>query len=477
MSETVKQLLFAQAVTNHFNGKTKSFIVEKVKNKTTGKVKKRVIFDENPDFHFYKTKKGHELDYAAKCIPVEKVERIDCKYNQLFELIAKITHKEEEYEQIISENKRYKLAGLHNDYNIHQSDVVLDDYLMMKWARENKDVTEPIALHKAYFDIEVDIINYDGFPQPEEAPCEVNFISYLSDKNLILNSYILYNRENTSMREFLRKAKMDKETNSLDTALGNEWALKVLEEHFTEPNPKSKSSKPLKGLCVRVFTSEQELIKAFFDDVHEDKPDFLGGWNSHFDIQTIKSRLENHLDEKAVNFFCPSDFPFKKVDIRKDEHAIDVSDRAHEFSISGYTIFCDLLYYYASIRKTSKGKKESWKLGDILLEELGESKFEYEGSIKDAAYMNYEAFLIYSQIDSYRLYQLEEKNGDVDLLYGMSLLTHTRIEKVMRKTISLKNLATTMLFDNGYALCNNHNKFIKTGEKKKFRGALTISAL
>jgi DNA polymerase elongation subunit (family B) len=156
--------------------------------------------------------------------------------------------------------------------------------------------------------------------------------------------------------------------------------------------------------------------------------------------------------------------------IRPDTFNTDFSKKKSQFEVTGYTQFICLLENFASIRATM-GKRESYTLGDILLEEIGESKYEYEGDITDALYVDFEGFLKYSLYDSFRLYQLEEKNKDIDLLYKMSLMTATRFSKVMTKTVSIRNFAAMVLEGEGFILSNNHNKHKDHGEKEKFRGA------
>ena len=90
-------------------------------------------------------------------------------------------------------------------------------------------------------------------------------------------------------------------------------------------------------------------------------------------------------------------------------------------------------------------------------------------------YVNYEKFWLYSLYDTYRLYQLEESNKDVDLMFGMAEFTTTRFNKVMQKTTSIRNFAASLLFKEGYVLSNNRNRFNERPEnKEKFRGALVM---
>ena len=87
-------------------------------------------------------------------------------------------------------------------------------------------------------------------------------------------------------------------------------------------------------------------------------------------------------------------------------------------------------------------------------------------------HVDYEEFLKYSIYDSFRIFRLEYKNRDIDLLHSMMLMTATRFKKVMAKTTSIRNFAAMLLAKDGFILSNNHNRFAEEAEtKEKFRGA------
>ena len=192
-------------------------------------------------------------------------------------------------------------------------------------------------------------------------------------------------------------------------------------------------------------------------------------WNAGFDKKTLEQRIKKKKGD-LTKIMCPAEFPYKQVEIRLDTFNTDFSKKKSQFNITGFTQFIDLLENFAAIRATM-GKRESYQLGAILFEEIGEGKFEFEGEINDALYVDFEGFLKYSLYDSFRLYQLEEKNADIDLLYNMGLMTATRFSKVMTKTTSIRNFAAMLLEKEGYILSNNHNRMKDHGEKEKFRGA------
>lgn len=465
MSELGKQLIMTQLV--YDEGEPKIITIEKTID-DNGNVEKHAVFDDEPTITFYKLNDDEErLKYPKMFIERDRLTPVTCKYNDLFKTLAKETKRIKEYKRWIEERKRGNMRKLHNCYDIFLSDVHLADYKMEEWRRANEHNVKPIPLTKAFSDIEVDIYDYEGFPEPDSAPCQINFISYVNEHSSIIKAFVLYNPKNQSMKDFIRRNVSDRK--NWDLIINNqthEWASETLKSKFQE-----EKYHKFQNFEVEFFTDELDLIKSYMDLVNKDRPDFNTFWNAYFDIRTFEQRILQ-LGGDPAEIFCPQEFPYKKVQIIKDELAKDISDAGHTFDISGYTHWCDLLYFFASNRK-AKGKRDSWKLQDILLAEIGESKYEdYEGDIKTGSYTDFEGFLFYSLYDSYRMYQLEAKCKDIDSFYIYAMTTNTRLHKAMKKTTSIRNLAIYFLKNEGYVLSNNQNLFMEH-VKKKFRGALT----
>ena len=63
---------------------------------------------------------------------------------------------------------------------------------------------------------------------------------------------------------------------------------------------------------IKEYDREIDLIKAFYDQVNENKNDFISGWNSVFDNLTLKNRIKKHgIDPKDI--ICPPEMKYKFV--------------------------------------------------------------------------------------------------------------------------------------------------------------------
>lgn len=460
-----KALLFTHSL--YDKGKPILYRIEKSLSKD-GNIVKSMNIDLNPDYHFYKIKDEYLLTTSPrKQISADKVDRIDCKYHQLYEAIASTSKDRKlKYDKLTQLDSPSNMRKMHDDLNLCLTDLHLEDYAMAQWKRVHRDeITDEFPLTKGFFDIEVDSINHEGFPDENEAPCPINFFSYLDSNSLTLYGLCLLNPENQSQKEFYLKYRETK-GNIHWTSDNNEFCRNVLNTHFNDEN-EDIGAKPLQRLEIVFFADELDLIKYFFKLVNEHKLDYMGAWNSYFDLKTIENRIIK-LGESPETIMC-AEVPYRKVQIVYDNRTDDIRDRSNTFNITSNSIWCDMTFFYAAIRKP-QGMKESYSLDYTLLNEIGESKFDYDGDIKDAVYVNYEAFLLYSLYDSYRLYQLECKTKDMNTVHELSLLSSTRAHKVFKKTIMIRNFTADRQIDKGRILTNNLNVFIEH-ETEKFEGA------
>ena len=277
----------------------------------------------------------------------------------------------------------------------------------------------------------------------------------------IVYTLTVNNKKNALQQEF--NAKLDEEKNYL---------LKEMKEKYNfAPN----------DMVIKVYDTERECIEAFFKLVHEIDPDYISGWNTHFDILTMMNRLTKIYNkdpecraagirgyDKTAMTMCDNKYLIqtgkngepiyltpKAYLTSRPEQA--VSDRMDTMTIIDGVNWIDQMELYANVRKSS-GAKESYKLDAIAYEELGREKLDYTGyTLKTLPWLDYQKFVLYNQIDVTLLSLLEDKNLDFDMLQRLSEITNTRKEKVFKKTISLKNFICKFSEQQGFIMGNNKN--------------------
>lgn len=477
-------------------------IVEKV-HLPDGRTVKKLVKQEAPSIvyrvtapEFQEAHKMNELAYdMAKCdvfeSPLEQVDR-HC---------AELTGQMQFYNDMRGPGANRKRRKIHDHRWLHGSDAnVVDSYIdrFMEYYKANLDTTTPLEL--AYADIEVDPVDHVGFPDEMDAPVPVNLITYFHAPTKKLTQFVLRNSvfDNPQIREFeedremkrmqilaevnrapLEKKRKDKKDNDVPPIIspaGQPWEniagyLGIAEVDGIEFNEEAAAAIRCTDLEFRFFDTELELIRAFLHLVNEvDRPDVISWWNMKFDANTLLNRLRRLGCDPEVEF-TPKDFrPWCLADYNQDTFNTEPTDNGDVFTVTAYTIYLDQMLLYAQLRKQA-GKKESYSLDFTLRSELKEHKYEYEGSIRDLAYSDFTAFMIYGAIDVVPMAALEEKTEDIALAYQLSMTTRTRFHKIMKKTICLRNLAAIFYRDKGLALSNNRNRNKERVDSAQFRGA------
>lgn len=464
----------------HFNEFKNDYIILIYRDNDTGE--KKFTINESPKFSYYQAIDKNSIDHQISFIEKNKVERVRCRYLQYPVKILKdfytMNFKDESYRQKMIEaydikvgkrgafedlikrmsKKNFDYSKLKTyDYNfanqikyIFNSDMNINDYYKAKFL--DKYECENPYFHKSYFDIEVDGISITGFPDQHDALCPINAITYVDERDKESYTFLLRNKkikEIDNLEKDLKKFKKE-----LKEFIDEEFDYKL---YF--------------------YDKEIDLIKAFFDIVNEKKSDFCLAWNINFDMITIINRII-HLGYDPAEIMCHPDFPKQTHVCKFHEDRINqkYSEKSENLELTSYTVFLDQLLVYASLRKGIK-ERESYSLNDVAKDEINDNKLDYTdtSNIKTLPYDDYRMFVKYNIKDVHLLYRLEKKNNDVDLLYGLADVTRTRIDKCMKKTVSLKNLATKFYYDQGYIIGNNHNVNAfkeKSEQTEKFEGAL-----
>ena len=436
-------------------------LIKVLKDEETGEKFTEII--EDPDFTYYVTKDEYELDEQVNYIEIDKVREVTTSSQNLVKSVAYETGQEDFFWDCIK-NKKFSLAkAVFLDPNVHGSDLDLEDYYIGKHYSEYPAEESRNEFTKAFTDIEVDSIDIIGFPEPEKAECPVNAISFFNDSNMTLYGLFLRNSKNPLIEEF--------ETNRL-----KEFKKRIKQKYKD------------KGIDIKLklvwYDEENELnlISDFFYLVNHLRPDFLSGWNLYgFDFDYLYNRIVN-LGESPENIICSEDIPYKQCYLSKDTKSTDYADDGSFIVTSSYTNYIDQMILFAALRKGA-GKRESYSLDAIAYEELGENKLEFKDpdtTTKNSAYVDYEEFIEYNLHDTMLLYMIENKNKDFNMIYTVAAKTETRLQKALKKTVCLKNLARRFYYDRGYIMSNNHNTNyggMNEHDKVSFRGAFVADPL
>lgn len=416
------------------------------------------------EYNISNEKADPALEYRA--ISEDLTDKYKCYYKDLYQsMIYNLDDPEmTNYYNAINNNPnrqgmRQALQKIHLDYRFHGTDVNIEDYYIGKFLDKHPAEKNNYKLTKFFYDIEVDGSTIVGFPEAEQAACEVNIISACIDMGDYINFYMFclnYTEEsNPSYVEFMNNLK--------DNVL-------PIKKEMMEKIGNSKEVK----FNIKRYRNEVNLIKAFFDTINTVKPDFVMGWNtSRFDFPYLYNRLGILLvndGERIEDVMCPKEFPYKSANYRIDYNNPDAPDNNSTMNVSSYSVHIDQQNLYGNLRK-GKGKLESYSLDAISELELNENKKDLTTNIKTQHYDDYLNFFKYSAQDTLLLYLLEEKNQDIEMLNAVSTITRTRVEHCLKKTVCLRNLAAKFYLKDSTILSNNRSA-LKHKDGKP-RGALT----
>ena len=402
---------------------------------------------KKPKIEFYISKPEYYQDYNMDYLDLDKVRLVKAQYSNLLETIAleldkleSEVFKEETTRHMDFYKKNKGSRGcniLLTSPNIFGADMHIEDFYIMKY---NEKYDYSTRIRKGFFDIETNIYyaekhNNTGMKVDQNnALAPIYLITYKNPED-IFYTFILDDGVVPASRKFID-----------DT-----------EGFQAYTNEKQKEFPHLKFEFV-ICESEIELIKAFYERLHIDNPEYLMAWNIEFDLLTLHNRIKI-LGYNLEDIIIPSDIPLKRTFYFVDHKAMDFSDNSSYYIDNSRTKFMCQMLVYCKFRKTAAKPIGGYTLDSISSEELGERKVMLDdSSIARIAYDNYKKFLDYSIKDTVLLDFLEKKVKDIDRIHLMSKITNTRYYKVQAKSLAAKNEAyMNFKEESGVIVSNNLN--------------------
>lgn len=396
------------------------------------------------------------VHYNQNAVPLDQTERHVCAYKDVTFYIA--DQAGSRYQQYLRDaresNNRAKFRNIHKYPHVFGSDMDLDNWTRVQWFLHNHHENEkPIT--KAFLDIEVDGVDYAGFPLDGVVP--VNAVTVVNEQTNQCFTFLLRNDKNPQIAEF--EANIDAFTEELHAAFDETYG--ELSYNFY------------------MYDEEKELqmLIDMFQLIHQLKPDFMLIWNMAFDIPYLKGRIEKHFGMPFEEIACHPDFQVKEAYFYKDKRNHDVANKGDYFFCSSYTTWMDQMINYAGLRK-GQGELRSNALNAVAKEELGDEKLDYseDANIKTLPYVDYKKFVMYNIKDVLLQLGIERRTGDLNKIYQRTYTNATKYEKVFKQTVFLANRAYIEFFNQGLIIGNNTNidYGVEESDEKpeKFDGAL-----
>lgn len=400
----------------------KDFLLCTIKDIETNTNILKIFPEPMIDFYVVKEEYRNEITYPLISIPKEKVKRYTCKYRDRDKEMLQVIGLWKEASMLKRSNYKSYLdflaINLRNNPHLYAADINIEDFYKTDFELQY-GTQEVFPLRKGFYDIEVDVSEYTSTFSDPETP--INFISYMCAENKTMHVFLLEYNDIPAQKE----VKMN--------------PLGFIQEYLMNQEIEDDTK-----FDIRFFEREVDLIRSFYDTLHQEKNDFLTAWNSPFDNQYIINRAKK-LGINPVELMCTQDIPdeFKRLIYIEDPDRNRSTEKYFHrmwdwVDVSSYTMYPDALSLYSNLRKRTQ--QESYSLYNISNVELGISKVDlssYGLSIRTGFKVDYKRFLQYSIMDTYLLYLLDQKNGDLENLVNIS--ENTRIAKGVNVSIVIKN--------------------------------------
>jgi hypothetical protein len=421
------------------------------KDVESGETSLHVIEKPMIDFYISRT----ERSYHYLSVPASDCSKKTVRYKDRNIHLSESLGLKDEYFQSFKkggrDGNRQFMANVRRNPQLYLADVDIEDYYKTLFMKEHG--AQYGKINKSFMDIEVDISNYEGFPDEAKAPCPINLISHIDVKSMTIYSFILiqeFNRD--QIMEVLAKPK--------------DFIREFVDEEIAQKF----------DIVFFAYESELDVVKGWITTVHDTKPDFCGIWNMHFDALTILNRLRKagFNTKELAEFFCHPDIPktakYLKYseDVERNERMFinakgeeekEDSDRHPSrywdwFEFPGYTQVYDQMSLFSNLRK--RDLLPSYSLNNIGESFAGVKKLNLAAkgySLQDVNVKSFKTFLAYNIQDVYVQYCIENVQEDLDKYLVFS--DNTRLSKGVSVSVVIKNMLMMYAMNHGEVIGNS----------------------
>lgn len=378
------------------------------------KVKNNLKLIPSPKKRVWITKENFRNHKGKK--ETERIDHCDC-------YIIENRNIKEELGKLLGINvhKFTKLKDILNSPYVYGADLDMESLVRLAYESNLKHNT--IIFAKGFLDIEQSVLGDN----------QINAITLIVD-GIIYNGYL-----KSFMKKKVNGVMVDANENDVI-----ELADKYLGDYFLKYNLK---------LNVVGFDKEIDLIKWIIDKVHFHQLDFVGIWNMAFDIPTIIDRIKaNGIDPKDILCDPLIAREYRLCEFLPDfnKNVAHIVEKWGWFDCTSHTQWLDLMTLFARKRKR-ESKRPKYSLDAIAKAEINDSKLHiaetghYE--MQTERFVEYD---VYNIKDALLIYLMEDKNKDIDTLYGLS--RSIRMHDFNKQGSMLNHSYEKFLLNKGYVL-------------------------
>ena len=402
---------------------------------------KIVLEIKEPEIEIYITKpERRTFHHMRDMCEMSECDKYKCKYRTRWSFAAKKLG--------LNNGEEAKVSPY-----IFNADIPVETFYLIQFVLEYPtDAAKTLSIGK--LDIENDIIQCDDFPVYGETP--INAVTYINMETkdvytlVLLKDHIRHYPKDHQMYQF-SEALREKFNRQCQEIIDNPQMVEdACHEKFDELYPRMKYN-------LLYYTEEGDLIKDLFKIIHQTDNDFIGIWNSPYDMQNLMLRpAQIGLDVMDI---IPDDrFSIKLVSFREDTNP-QTHKRKHDCKTSTIPSFVDDMVDYAGIR-SGRGVLASTKLNYIAQKELKDEKYDYSevSDIKHLYYDDLLRFILYNIKDVLLLTGIENKTKDMATIYNRMYNMCVFPKEAFTTTKVVWYSLIKFMYGKGYVPGTNRNK-------------------
>ena len=342
---------------------------------------------------------------------------------------------------------------------VFNADIPIETYYLIQFITEYP-TDKPKSLSLGKLDIENDIIRWDGeFPGYGEPP--INAVTYINMETNDVYTLVLMKDDippvsETHPKYAQYKALREHFYEQVEEIRAHpEKVVQACHERFDELYP---------GMTYNLlyYEDEAQLMRDLMSIIHQTDNEFIGIWNSPYDVQNIIYRPEK-LGLEVTDLIPDNRFSVKMVGFREDTNP-NFHKRKHKCTTYTVPSFEDDMVLYSGIN-AGGGVLASHKLNYIAEKELKDSKYDYS-EVSDIVHLFYDdllMFILYNIKDVLLLTGLEKKTHSMDVIYSRMYQMFVFPQEAFTTTKVVWNSLIKFMYDRGYVPGTNRNK----GKKHK----------
>ena len=237
---------------------------------------------------------------------------------------------------------------------------------------------------------------------------------------------------------------------------GNEYLSSKFTSYMSKFEYFKKLGLPMPGIRYVKFNTEKEMLKYFLTNIVAKVP-VLAGWNSMlFDWQYIQNRVKNYFPD--INLACAS--CMENIEYK---NYTDMKGNKIRLAIPSHTVMLDMMTVVGDFDFVVMPIKEALTLDYIAEESMGVNKIQYESTLYDLYFDDYQKYVFYNAIDSVLVQCIDKRFKTMQNIYTQALYCREKVSATFSKIAVSEALVFNYFYDNGIKVIPERREDVERG--------------